>query len=65
MHTESERKRSLGIYRCRWEANNRMEFREIGWNVVDWIPLALDSYQWWAVVNTVINPSIKGGQFLD
>jgi hypothetical protein len=30
-----------------------MDLREIGWEVVDWIHLAQDRDQWWAVVNKV------------
>jgi hypothetical protein len=33
-----ERKRPLGILRCRWEDNIRMDLRETGWEGVDWIP---------------------------
>jgi hypothetical protein len=33
----------------------RMELREIGWDGVEWIHLAQDRNQWWAVVNTVMN----------
>jgi hypothetical protein len=32
-----------------------MDLREIRWEVVDWIHLALDRDQWRAVVNTVMN----------
>jgi hypothetical protein len=31
-----------------------MDFREIEWEGVDWIHLAQDRDQWWALVNTVI-----------
>jgi hypothetical protein len=50
-----ERKRPLGIPRHRWEDNIRMDAREIGWKVVDWIHLAQDRNQWQALVNTVVN----------
>jgi hypothetical protein len=33
----------------------RMDFRQIGWGVVDWIQLAQDRDRWRAVVNTVMN----------
>jgi len=39
----------------RWEDNTEMDLREIGWIGVDWIHLAQDRDQWWALVNTVIN----------
>jgi hypothetical protein len=32
-----------------------MDVREIGWGDVDWIVLALDRDQSWALVNTVMN----------
>jgi hypothetical protein len=32
-----------------------MGLREIGWEVVDWMHLAQDKDQWWAVVITVMN----------
>jgi hypothetical protein len=41
-----ECKRQLGRPRCRWE-DIRMDSRELGWEVVDWIHLAF--------VNTVMN----------
>jgi hypothetical protein len=31
-----------------------MDFREIGWDGVDWIELAQDRDQWRALVNTVM-----------
>jgi len=41
--------------RHRWEDNIRMDLREIGWEVVDWMHLAQDRDQWWALVNMVMN----------
>jgi hypothetical protein len=35
-----EGKRPLGRPRRRWEDNNRMDLREIGWGGIDWIDLA-------------------------
>jgi len=40
----------------------RMDLREIGWEGMNWMHLAQDRDQWWAVVNT---GSIKVGAFLD
>jgi hypothetical protein len=37
-----EGKRPLGRHGHRWEDNIRMDVREIGWEDVDWIHLALD-----------------------
>jgi hypothetical protein len=50
-----EGKRPLGRPRDRWEGNIRMELRKVGWESVDWIPLAQDKEEWQAVVNTVMN----------
>jgi hypothetical protein len=59
-------KRSLGRPRRKWEENIRMDLREIGREGVDWIHLAQDRDQWWAVVNMVINIRVpqKVGSFL-
>jgi hypothetical protein len=35
-----EGNRPLGKHRRRWENNIKMDFREIGWDGVDWIDLA-------------------------
>jgi hypothetical protein len=52
---KSEKKRPLGRPRHRREDNIRMDLTEIGWNTVDWIHLAQNKDQWWALVNTVIS----------
>jgi hypothetical protein len=57
---KSEGKRPLGRRRRRWEDNIRMDLRELGCEDVDWIHLAQDRDQWWALVNTV-----KGEEFFD
>jgi hypothetical protein len=41
--------------RCRWEDNIGMDLREMVWEGVNWIHLAQDRDQWWALVNTVMN----------
>jgi hypothetical protein len=33
----------------------KMDLREIGWDVMNWIDLVQDMNQWRALVNTVIN----------
>jgi hypothetical protein len=38
----------------KWEDNIRMDLRETQ-GVVDWIHLAQDRDQWWALVKTVMN----------
>jgi hypothetical protein len=35
--------------------NIKIDLREIGWDVVDWIGLAQDRDQWRALVNTAMN----------
>jgi hypothetical protein len=50
-----EGKRPLRRPKHRWEENIRMDLREVGWEIVDWIHLAQDRDQWLAVVNTVMN----------
>jgi hypothetical protein len=41
-----EGKRPFGRPRCRWEDIFRMDLREIGWEIVDWMHLAQDRNQW-------------------
>jgi hypothetical protein len=50
-----EGKRPLGRQRPRWVNNIKMDLREIGWDVMDWIDLAQDGEQWRALVNAVMN----------
>jgi hypothetical protein len=50
-----EGRRLLRRPRRRWENNIRMYLREIGWEGVDWMHLALDRSQWWTPVNMVMN----------
>jgi hypothetical protein len=35
--------------------NIRINLRETGWEGVDWMHLAQDRDQWWALVNAVMN----------
>jgi len=39
-----------------------MDLREIRWGGVEWMHLAQNRDQWWAVLNTV---HIKGGEYVD
>jgi hypothetical protein len=48
-------KNLLGIPRHRWEDNIRTDFREIVWEGVDWIHLAQDWDERWALMNMVKN----------
>jgi hypothetical protein len=50
-----EGERPLGIPRCRWEDNIKMDLRDIGIDGVNWIRLAQDRVQWRAFVKTVMS----------
>jgi hypothetical protein len=50
-----EGKRPLGRPRSRWVDNIQMDHKEIGWGGMDWIELAHDKDQWWALVNTAMS----------
>jgi hypothetical protein len=49
-----EGKKPLGQPRRRWEDNNKMDFREIGWGCMEWIALAQDKDKWRSLVNMVM-----------
>jgi len=48
-------KRPLGRPRRRWENNIKMDLREVGRGVMDWIELAQDKNKWRALLNAVMN----------
>jgi hypothetical protein len=50
-----EGKRPLGRQRRRRVDNNKIDLREIGWDVVDWIDLPQDRNLWRALENMVMN----------
>jgi hypothetical protein len=50
-----EGKSPLGRPRRRWKDRIRMDLREIGLEVVDWIRLAQDRDRWQSVVIAVMN----------
>jgi hypothetical protein len=52
---ESQKERDLGRPRRRRVDNIKMDLREVGWDVRDWIDLAQDRDQWRAHVNAVMN----------
>jgi hypothetical protein len=52
---EPEGKILQGRPRRRWVDNIKMDFRDIGWDGMDWIDLAQNRDQWRALVNTVMN----------
>jgi hypothetical protein len=50
-----EEKRPLGRPGHRWVDNIKMDLREIGWGIMDWIALAQNRDQWRAFMNTILN----------
>jgi len=50
-----EGKRPLGRPRRRWEDNIRMDLREVGCGIGEWMELAQDRDRWRTIVNTVMN----------
>jgi hypothetical protein len=54
-----EGKRPPGKPTRRWDNNNRIYLREIGWEGVDWIHVDQDKDQWQALVNTVMNLRVR------
>jgi hypothetical protein len=50
---ETEGKRSLGRLRRRWEDGLKIDFRQTGWDSMEWIHLAQDSDWWLVLVNIV------------
>jgi hypothetical protein len=56
----------LGKPRRRWEDNIKIDLRETGWRVMDWIDLAQDREHWRALVYTVMNVRVplNVGKFL-
>jgi hypothetical protein len=54
-----DRKRPLGRLRLRWEDNIKIDLREMGWKIMDWIHLSQDRNQWRDLVKTVMNFQIS------
>jgi hypothetical protein len=52
---KSEGKRPLARPRCRWVDGIRIDYREIGWDGVNWTDMAQERDQRRALVNTVLN----------
>jgi hypothetical protein len=50
-----EGKRPLGIHRCRWEGNIKMDLQEVGRVCGDWMELTQDKNRWRALVSKVKN----------
>ena len=49
------RNRPLGRLRCRWEDNIRMDLKEIGINLRNWVDLAQDRDYCRVLVNATLN----------
>ena len=52
---ETEGSGPLGRPRRRWEVNIKMDLKEMGCGVIDWIELAQVRDRWRALVNAVMN----------
>jgi hypothetical protein len=50
-----EGKSPLGRTRRRWEDNIKMDLKEMGCEVFDWIIVAQDRNRWRALLNAVMN----------
>jgi hypothetical protein len=51
-------KRPLGRPRRRWEVDIRMDLKEIGINMRNWVDSAQDRDYWRALVNSELNPRV-------
>jgi ribosomal protein S4E len=54
-----EGKRPLGRPRLRWEDNIKMDLKEVGCGVMDWVDLAQDRDRWRVLVNAVMRLHIR------
>jgi hypothetical protein len=52
---KTERKKSLGRPRPRWEDNIKMDLQEVGCGDMDWITVAQDWDRLRAILNAVMN----------
>ena len=51
---------------CRWENNTKMCLKEVSWQYVDWITVAVDKVEWRGLVNTVMKLQLHTvREFLD
>jgi hypothetical protein len=50
-----EEERPLPCPRHKWEDNIKKELHEIEWKDMDWVHLAHDSGQWWALVIMIMD----------
>jgi hypothetical protein len=47
-------KGQFGRYKCRWDNNMKMDLKRNS-VIVDWILLAQERDQWWALMNMIMN----------
>jgi hypothetical protein len=52
---KARRKEANRRHRRRWEDYIKIELREVGCGGIDWIDLAQDRDQWYALVNKIMN----------
>ena len=45
----------FGSPRNNWEESNKMDLREVGWEIMDWIDVTQDRNRFRAFVNAVMN----------
>jgi hypothetical protein len=45
--------RTPGRLRHRWDDNNKMDLQVAAWRGMDWLDLAQDRENWWALVNVM------------
>ena len=48
-------KRPSGSPKCRWKSNIRMDFKEIGIDMGNWVDSAQDSDYWRMLLNAALN----------
>jgi hypothetical protein len=51
--------RPVGRTSPSWEDNIKIDLSEMRWGFTDWINLAQDRDQWWALVSTIINFRVR------
>jgi len=56
---KSEGKQPCRRLRHRCEDEIRMDLRQIGWEDMNWIHLAEDRDQWWALRNMIMNLQVS------
>jgi uncharacterized protein YebE (UPF0316 family) len=49
-----ERKIAIGRSKRKWEDNIKIDLREIGWGIMDWVHLTQDRNQWRILVSTMM-----------